>query len=154
LNQEEKKIETQDNLGSLDPLLEKQRKKRERRNNIIAIVFMNVVALGVFLIVFLWSGLSTSFINMLNCFSISGILILILTWLVAMTNQNLFTPVSYGFKSFFLMILGKKPEKTYYETISERKGTKIKKVYTISLCFSSFPYLLVSLILYIIFIIG
>ena len=80
-------------------------------------IILGVLFLGFFL---LWSQ-NTSLIGFIDALTIASLLVFTIGWFMFFSNYGALTGLLYGMKTFFLGIAGKRPEKSYYETLQDRE---------------------------------
>lgn len=122
--------------------------KAQRRR--IRILSINSLASSFILVFFalLWQQ-SYDLLAFCNAFYFSGFILFFIGWIILMTNMNIFSPVIYGLKTFFLMFAAKKPKMDYYEFVEERKENPIPKHLVLTPFIACLPNFLVAIILHI-----
>ncbi len=67
-------------------------------------------------------------------------------WILLVYNNNIFSPLLYGAKSFVLMFLGKRPKTDYYSYLKNVQDSTISSYYYIVIFISAFTLLVPALI--------
>lgn|SRR5690554_6613778 len=83
-----------------------------------------------------------------NSFQVSGFLLIALGWLLFINNEGLFDMLFYGTQYFLKSLVGKRMEKSYYETTVDKKKTP--KLVFITLWVNGIVFVLISLLYYLI----
>lgn len=133
-------------LNSLTAEKKVNRKKRAKK-----ILLATVISLvSSFLLVVFGLNWQQSYTDLAYCnaFYFSGFILLIIWWMIIMTNKNILSPLVYGLKSFFLMFLAKKPKLDYYNYMQERKENPIPMHIVVTPFLASIPNFVIAIILH------
>ncbi len=131
-------------IDYLDPV---DRKKIKRKRIIIYIL---ISILGSTLLNgfgLMWQR-SLDLMALVNAFYLTAFLWFFIGWMVLMANLNILSPVVYGIKSFFLILVGRRPKEDYYNYQNNVKENPIAKVYIALPMISIIPNLIVAIILH------
>lgn len=116
---------------------------------LLALIFIIISGI-LFGIALLWQW-RFDILAICNAFYFSGILLFSLGLIVYATNNNIFSPLVYGTKTFFLMFAGRKPKLSYYDYFQDNKNHQIPKHLILYPIIASVPNLIVAIILHIYF---
>ncbi|MFA5719567.1 MAG: DUF3899 domain-containing protein [Acholeplasmataceae bacterium] len=114
------------------------------RYTVIGLV-LGLLFLGGFL---LWSQ-NTTLIGYIDALTIAVLLVFAVGWFLFFSNFGALSGLFYAMRTFFGAIIGKRPEKSYYEEQSERELIPNAVYYGFWL--ASIPFLIALIILYIIY---
>lgn len=146
---EENKIEKKDDSQEMTKK-QKDNQKDQRKENIkkfSAIILIHVLGasfvVGIGLI---WQD-SYDIMAWANAFLLSFIMIFFVGWIMFIHNKNILSVVTHSFRTFGLMIVGKRPAKSYYEVKTEIEDHPIPNIYLIITFLFSLVLLIVTIIL-------
>jgi len=126
---------------------EKQKKRKRLLNMIIG---MSVVTGILFIMAMLWQA-DWSLMAIGDGLWLVFALEFAFGWILFVYNHNIFSPLLYGFKSFGLMFVGKRPKTDYYSYMKNIQDNQIDAYFYIMFFVSSFivfiPALIILLIL-------
>ena len=123
--------------------IEKKRKKKIALITIFSLIGVSFLLVGLLL---LWQDAYDMF-AFCNAFYVAGAIMFIFGWMVIMINKNIFSPMIFGLKSFFLMFVGKKQKMDYYQYIEHRKENPLPKFLYAYPMFIAIPNIIVGVIL-------
>lgn len=66
-----------------------------------------------------------------NAFLFAFVMVFFTGWIMLIYNQNIISLVTHSFKTFGLMIVGKRPKKAYYEVKEDVEDNQVPKIYMI-----------------------
>lgn len=127
-------------------LLLKKEKKNKIIKNTITFLLISLVSLIFVGIGLLWQW-KFNLIGFANAFLISFTLIFFIGWMMFVYNKNILSPLIHGVKTFFFMIVGKKPKDDYYTYLKSIEENPIPKYIIINTFMVSLLLLIVMLIL-------
>lgn len=127
----------------------------EKNKNIFSNFFvkalMVIISSGVlFGLGLLWQA-RVDFLSIINAFYFAGLLLLFFGFIVFAANHNVFSPLIYGTKSFFLMLFGRKPKLSYFEYVNDTKDNPLPSKLIYFPLIASIPNLIVAIVLHIIY---
>lgn len=104
-------------------LTKKEQEKRELekaeririRNSILITALANVIGSFIIILIGLLWQKSFDLMAWSNAFLLSSISIFFIGWIMFIHNKNIISVFTHSFKTFGLMLVGKKPAKSYYE---------------------------------------
>lgn len=113
--QEAEKSEEPKKESQIDPegAKKKQRRKKIRRL-IIGTVIMFIISAILFVFGLLWQD-AYDMLAICNSLWLVFALEFTMGWSLFVYNKNIFSPLIHGTKTFALMLIGRKPKKSYYE---------------------------------------
>lgn len=150
MKSDEKHINEQEHRKKID---ENEVPKKKKSKLITALIFTSLVILvsGVLVgIGLLWQW-SVSFLAICNAFYFSASILVTFSVIVYAANNNIFSPLVYGTKTFFLMFVAKRPKLSYFDYVQETKKNPIPKIYVFFPFIASLPSLVVAITLHIIY---
>lgn len=115
---------------------------------LVDILIAVLIGVFIFFMILLYAQ-DFRFIGYLNASSVTVVLLFSLGWFLFASNHSVFDLPVYGLKQFWLGVFGKRPEKSYYEVVTEKKKVE-KKVY-IALWVAMIPFVILTITLYIIY---
>lgn len=86
-----------------------------------------------------------------NAFYFSGSILFAFSLIVYASNNNIFAPLIYGTKTFFLMFAGKKPKLSYYDYCQDTKNHQMPRFLVFYPFIACLPNLIVAIILHVIY---
>ncbi len=86
-----------------------------------------------------------------NAFYFSATIFIAFAVIILAANNNVFAPLVYGTKTFFLMFAGKKPKLSYYDYCLKNKENQIANIYIFFPLIASIPNLIIAIILHFIY---
>ena len=132
-----------DDIDYLDPL----QKKKLKRKRLIIYIIVSIVGSVLFNGFGLMWQHRFDLMAFVNAFYLTSFLWFFIGWMVLMANMNILSPVVYGLKSFFLILVGRKLKDDYYNYQQNIKNNPIAKIYIILPMISIIPNLIVAIIL-------
>ena len=112
-----------------DSVKDVAKRKKEHRNKII--IFS--VGLAVFnIIVFVFALIlqrKVSLMTVTNALWFAGIFDFTASWMIFVYNKNIFSPLAHGFKTFGLMLIGRRPKEDYYTYFKRVEENQVDKLY-------------------------
>lgn len=114
---------------------------------VLSIIIISGILFGIAMI---WQW-RADLLAVCNAFYFSGSILFAFSLLVYASNNNIFAPLIYGTKSFFLMFAGKKPKLSYYDYCQDTKNHQMPKFLVYYPIIASVPNLIVAIILHIIY---
>lgn len=104
-------------------LTKKEQEKRELekaeririRNSILITTLANVIGSFIIILIGLLWQKSFDLMAWSNAFLLASISIFFIGWIMFIHNKNIISVFTHSFKTFGLMLVGKKPAKSYYE---------------------------------------
>ena len=134
-------------------LLKEQMPNRRKSKLLQAFIFSLLILLvtGIlFGIGILWQW-SVSLLAICNAFYFSATILIAFSIIIYAANNNIFSPLIYGTKTFFLMFVAKRPKLSYFDYVQETKEKPIPKIYIYFPFIASVPSLITAVILHIIY---
>lgn len=114
-------------------------------------IIIFIIMLGISLLLvglgLLWQ-LSFSFLAIINALYFSGFILFSFGFMIFAANANVFSPLVYGTKTFFLMIFGKKQKGSYFDYVTNISENPISKLYIFYPLAASIPNLIAAGILH------
>lgn len=110
---------------------EKQQKKKKYTNRYKYTLFTmsHLLAGGFFLLLgLIWQD-SYTLMAWTNALWLAFVMVFFIGWIMFIYNQNIISSFVHSVKTFGLMIVGRKPEKSYYEVKVEVDENQIPKAY-------------------------
>jgi len=92
----------------------KAEKKRARKSTVITFLFNIIGSMIVILIGLLWQN-AYDVMAWSNALLLAFIMIFFVGWIMFIHNKNIISIFTHSFKTFGLMLIGKRPAKSYYE---------------------------------------
>lgn len=135
---------------NLTTILNKKEKKRVFYRILLTILIFILISAALVCAALLWQW-RFDFLSITNAFYFSGIILFSIGFFVYAANNNVFSSLVYGTKTFFLMFSGKKPKLGYYEYTQEIKENPIPKLLVSLPLLASVPNLIIAIILHVIF---
>jgi hypothetical protein len=114
---------------------------------VLSIVLLSGILFG---IAILWQW-RVDLLAICNAFYFSSSIFLAFSLIVYASNNNIFAPLVYGTKTFFLMFVGKRPKLTYYDYFQDNKNHQMPKFLIFYPIIASLPNLAVAIILHVIY---
>lgn len=114
---------------------------------ILSIIFISGV---LFAVAIIWQW-RTDLLAICNAFYFSSSILLTFSLIVYASNNNIFAPLIYGTKTFFLMFVGKRPKLSYYDYFQDTKNHQMPKYLVFYPIIASIPNLIVAVTLHIIY---
>lgn len=130
----------------------KDEKKEHRRRVIKASIIMFVISAGLVFFGLLWQDEFDTLLAWGDALWMAFILEFFFGWVLLIYNMNIMSPIIYGFKSFFLMFVGKRPKVDYYHYAKDIYDNPIPAFYYKVLFTSAFLLLVPAVITLIILI--
>lgn len=126
--------------------LEKAERKQKLRSILITLI-INVIGSFIAVIIgLLWQD-SFDLMAWANATLLAFLLVFFAGWIMFIHNKNIISMFTHSFKTFGLMLVGKKPAKTYYEVKTSIEENPIPNRYLIvSFVYSGF-ILIITIIL-------
>lgn len=146
-NNNKKNINEIDNQDTVKLESKKNAKVKKVILLFLLMFFISAILVG-FALMWQWR---VDFLAITNAFYFSGILLLSFGFLIYAANNNVFSPLVYGTKTFFLMFAGKKPKLGYYEYVEDIKENPLPKPLIWLPFLASIPNLLIAVIMHIIY---
>lgn len=109
-----------------------------------------VLSVALFFFGIFWQDKS-DLLAVTNAFYFSTFLFFGFGFMVFAANKNVFSPLVYGTKSFFLMFVGKRPKNSYYEYTKDIAESPMPKLLILFPLISAIPNLVIAIILHIIY---
>lgn len=124
---------------------EKQEKKKKRKKYLLAALIMFVIS--VFLVGFglLWQW-EISLMAIGDALWLAFAIELTVGWILFVYNHNILSPFIHGFKTFSLMIVGKRPKNDYYTYMKKVQDEPIPSFYYLVVFISAGVILIPALI--------
>jgi hypothetical protein len=124
-----------------------KRDRKYTRNRVIrASIFMFVVSSLLVLFGLIWMDEFDTLIAWTDALWLAFVLEFFVGWILLIYNMNIMSPLIYGFKSFFLMFVGKRPSVDYYHYMQDIYDNPIPSFYYKVLFASAFILLIPALI--------
>ena len=128
--------------------LKKKRRKEFIKKYTITSIVMLLISGALFGFALLWQW-KTNSLAIANAFTLTTILIFAMGWMLFVYNLNILSPLIHGFKSFGLMIVGKRPKLSYYDYMKKIQDNPLPKFYYLT-CFVTAGILLIPTIILIV----
>lgn len=131
---------------------QKNLKEKNKQIKKVMLYFLTSLGLSALLFFFalMWQD-RNDLLGIVNAFYFSSFIFLGFSFIVFAANKNVFSPIIYGTKTFFLMFAGRKPKKSYYEYTKEIDEAPLPKMLIYFPIYSAIPNLIVSITLHIIY---
>lgn len=107
------------------------KKPKKSPKQIMVFSLINVVAILLLMAFTLWWQNDTSFLAFADGIWFVFAFQLTLAWSLFVYNQNIFTPLVHGVKTFFLLFVGRKPKEDYFHYYSKIKDNPIAISYIV-----------------------
>lgn len=120
-------------------------KRRPARKHIKSAIIMLIASIILFIGAILWQD-DTSLMAICDALWLTFALEFFAAWVLLVYNKNIFSPVTYGAKSFVLMFVGKRPKTDYYSYMKNIQDNQIEAYYYIVIFISAFILLIPSMI--------
>lgn len=147
MNNENESLQGKNDYLKIDQKNEKRRKAKKRLTQ----VGIAVVASALLVLFGLEWQDSSDLLAVCNSFYFSGFILLIVGWMILMVNQNIFAPLVFGMKSFFLMFAAKKPKQDYYSYLEEHRSNPISSQFYVVPFLAAIPNIIVAVVLHLVF---
>lgn len=121
-------------------------RKHMRKRVLRASVFMFVVSGLLVFFGLLWQDEYDTLIAWSDALWLAFVLEFFVGWILLIYNMNIMSPLIYGFKSFFLMFVGKRPNVDYYHYMQDIYDNPIPSYYYKILFISAFILLIPAVI--------
>ena len=107
------------------------KKLKKSPKQIVVFSLINVVAILLLMAFTLWWQNNTSFLAFADGIWFVFAFQLTMAWALFVYNQNIFTPLVHGVKTFFLLFVGRKPKEDYFHYYSKIKDNPIATSYIV-----------------------
>lgn len=125
----------------------KKAERKKKLKTILITILINVIISIVFLVIGLHWQNAYTIEAWANASLLSFIFILFIGWIMFIYNKNIISIFTHGFKVFGLMIVGKRPKKSYYEVKVQVEENQIPKRYMVVSFIYSAILLVITIIL-------
>lgn len=111
---------------------EKKAAKRKKFWKYFWIIVGHFIYTGIFILIgMIWQKGSgrREILQWANSFTLATIMVFFVGWIMFIYNKNILSLFVHSVKTFGLMIVGKRPAKSYYEVKTEIEDNPIPKIY-------------------------
>lgn len=143
---EDEAVETERKQGEpTTEQLKKDEQRKKRKRLLITFLVMTAISCITFILGLLWQW-EWSLMAATDALTLSFALIFFAGWIMFVWNLNILSPLIHGFKTFGLMLVGKRPKTDYYDYMKKIEEDPIPKYYIVT-CFITSGILLIPLII-------
>lgn len=111
------------------PVFSPKKKVKRTAKQILIYALMNIVFLFVLMAFILWWQNDTSLLAFADGIWFVFSFQLTIAWSLMVYNQNIFTPLVHGVKTFLLLFIGRKPKEDYFSYYSKIRDNPIPIAY-------------------------
>lgn len=115
---------------------------------IVGLILLSNVLLVGFGLLWQWKF---DILSITNAFYLSAVILFSFGFIVYASNNNVFSPLVYGTKSFFLMFAGKKPKLSYHDYVQDIKENPASGYLIYIPMIASLPSLITAIVLHIVY---
>jgi magnesium-transporting ATPase (P-type) len=123
------------------------KKTKKSPKQIVVFLAINVLAIFLLMAFTLWWQNDLSFLAFADGIWFVFAFQLTMAWSLFVYNQNIFTPLVHGVKTFFLLFLGRKPKEDYFHYYSKIKDNPIATPYIVVTFLLTLVILVVGILL-------
>lgn len=147
INVEQEIKEEEKNKESDDLFLDEKAEKRRKLKKYMRFLFYNFLGTAVIIAVgLIWQD-AYDLMAWSNAVLLAFAMVFFVGWIMLMHNKNILSVFTHSMKTFGLMIVGKRPAKSYYEVKVEIEENPIPKIYLIIIFSFSILLLIATIIL-------
>lgn len=120
--------------------------RRQLRQKIAKTILISaVISSVVFAFACWWQGTATA-ATIENALWFTFALELTVAWSLFVYNENIFSPLLHGTKTFFLMLIGKRPKEDYYTYYRKVEEHPVPKYFIIAAFISTLVILILAIV--------
>jgi hypothetical protein len=123
------------------------KKTKKSPKQIVVFLAINVLAIFLLMAFTLWWQNDLSFLAFADGIWFVFAFQLTMAWSLFVYNQNIFTPLVHGVKTFFLLFVGRKPKEDYFHYYSKIKDNPIATPYIVVTFLLTLVILVVGILL-------